>query len=205
MSEASVISIFPFASEESKPSLIPNTFHIPACENENEPVIITVPDAQTHEWLDITRGVRVYKIEAAELARSICNDKRNTMFGANADRNAYPGLAWFPHPTTLVELKTKYAAVVKKIQAEQLNWVRFLVELADDDWVKYHQHRMINDLQRYACTRLGLEREWNTIYTDALIKCPSCFTNIDPRSVVCKNCRFVLNPKEYDKLTFTKG
>jgi hypothetical protein len=205
MSEASVISIFPFASEESKPSLIPASFHIPACADENTPVIITVPDAQTHEWLDITRGVRVYKIDAPELARAICDDKRNTMFGANADRDAFPGLAWLPHTVSPLELKTKHAALVKKIQNQQLNWVKYLVELADDDWTRYHQHRIINDLQRYACTRLGLDREWNTIYVDTLIKCPSCFTNIDPRSIVCKNCRFVLNAKEYEKLTFTKG
>ena len=204
MSEASVISIFPFASEESKPSIIPSVFPIPGCSNDENPVIVNVPDAQTHEWLDITRGVRVYKIEAAELARAICDDKRKTMFGANADRNVFPGLAWLPMAVTLVDLKTKHGDLLRKIRTEQMNWIKFLVELADDDWTRYHQHRFINDLQRFACDKLGLQREWNTIFVDTLVQCPSCFTHIDPRSIICKNCRFVVNRKEYDKLAYAK-
>ena len=204
MSEASVISIFPFASEETKPSIIPSIFPIPACTDENNPVIVTIPDGQTHEWLDITRGVRVYKISAEELARSICDDKRRSLFGANADRDAFPGIAWLPHPVTPLQLKSNHADLIKKMQFEQLNWVKFMVELADDDWTRYHQHRFINDLQRYACDRLGLDREWNTIYVDTLIKCPSCFENINPKSIICKNCRFVINKKEYDKLAYAK-
>jgi len=205
MNEASVISIFPFPSEEYKPSIIPASFHIPGCENEDNPVIVNVPDAQTHEWLDITRGVRVYKIEAAELAKSIAMDKRNAMFGSNADKQAYPGITWLSHTVTPIELKTKYANILKTIKTEQLNWLKHLVFIADDDWARYHQHKFINDLQRYACDRLGLARDWNTVFENALIKCPACTSNVSADAIVCKTCRYVLNTDAYAKLTFAKG
>ena len=205
MSEASVISIFPFASDEYKPSIIPASFHIPACEDDTNPVIVNVPDAQTHEWLDITRGVRVYKIEAPELAKSIAFDKRKAMFGSNPDKEAYPGITWLPSPITLTELKLKHADLIKRIRFEQLNWMKHLIYIADDDWSRYHQHKFINDLQRYACDKLGLARDWNTVFENNIIKCPSCKSNTDAGAIVCRTCRYVLNKAEYDKLTFAKG
>jgi hypothetical protein len=200
--EACVISIFPFATDENKPSLIPATFHIPACKDENDPVILEVPEAQTHEWLDITRGVRVYKIPAAEFARSICDDKRNAMFGSNVDRNAYPGIAWLPNSVDKTTLKIKHPDLLPRIQKEQLNWLKYLIFLADDDWTKYHQYKFINDLQRYACDRLGLKRDWNTVFEDTSVQCPACMSHVSSNAIVCKVCKFVLKKEEYKKLMF---
>lgn len=196
--KATVISIVPFLINESKPGLYPGNFYIsPAAEGDFEFLVVT--RAVHHVYLDSDRGSLTIPTTSDEIARSICDDykKAQLAYGANTE----PGLFWIEGEYK--DKKAILAVAADKIadaRRKQRNWFTRLVEIADDEWNKYHSHKMVSDLQRYAAKNLGLEREWNIQGTVASTSfCPACRSIVSNEALVCATCRTILKMDEYKK------
>jgi hypothetical protein len=196
-----VVSIVPFNIVENKPGLFPGQFIIPAAQGEDFNILHVGP-SKYYVYLDSERGYFEAQSTEKEVAESIVMDYSVAQVGYGD--GSQPGLFIIPEKLTKEEIRKKYSGKLSEIRAVQNNWFRRLVTLADDDWARYHQHKMISDLQRFAAQYLGMDREWLIQATDEVKRCPGCRTVVDPLAIICSNCRTVLNKAEYDKLIFAK-
>lgn len=197
--KATVISLLPFASEEVKPSLVPPIFHIPACSDMNDPSLTIIGDVKAIEYIPL-KGSRFNQLTSIEVAKALVNDKLNSIFGRDPEKNIVPGMAAVDgeYYTLTKAFHEKYPGLIDSLKANQIRWYENLVFLADDDWSKFRQHRMINDLQRFAANALGLVREWSVDLARAKnTACPVCQELISESALKCRHCGEILKPVEY--------
>jgi hypothetical protein len=144
-------------------------------------------------------------IPGEELAKSLVNDYIRAQLVYSED--AHPALFWVPGEEKDGNIViTKYNKQLEESRVKQNNWFKKLIELADDEWAKNHQHKTITDIQRFACRSLGLteSKEWYTSPDPVeMIKCPACMTMIEKAAVVCRNCKHILNKSKAKELGFS--
>lgn len=196
--EATVVSFLPWALNELKPGLIPEQYYIPPCEGD-KPAILHVNDAKSNLYV---RDGKTYPIThlADEVANAIVSDYYRAQL--QADDNARPALFWVYGKLTADEVMGKYNKEVALAKQRQNAWFVKLIQLADDDWARYGQHRMITDLQRHAARSLGwLTRPWmQNQEPSEFVKCPACATLVNTTAAVCANCGYVTNPVKAKEL-----
>lgn len=197
-----VISVFPFDVDEAKPGLFPGDYFIPKAKF-NDIEFLLVGPAKSYVYIDGDRGSIAVAYESHKIAQSICEDYKKSKL-AYIPNEAEPGLFWIPGEYK--DKKTILAVAAKQIEEarkKQELWFRHLVEIADDEWNKFHMHKSISDEQRYACDFFQLEREWNVKgQVEASSRCPACATMIPSSAIVCPNCHTIVKPDEYKKLNF---
>ncbi len=197
--KTTIISVVPFEINENKPGLYPGHFIIPSAKKDDFEMLV-VDRSVHHVYMDMDRGSLTVPTVSEEIARSICEDYSRAQL-AYEKGEVEPGLFYIPG-----EYKDKKAVLaahkdkIDAARARQKNWFMRLVEIADDEWNKYHSHKMISDVQRYAAEFLGLEREWNVKgQVESLTQCPACKSQITVGALVCSVCRTIVNPEEYKK------
>lgn len=206
MDSASLISIVPCTIREQKP-ILPSEFFLDKGSIE-KPYILLIGKGINDIYVGEGRGqagpdrsvVRV-PVEADVIAAAVVTDWTEVQYGVLLP-DAIPGFFWMPGHVMAEQIEAELDAANKR----QMLWFRNLVALADDDWQKYHQHKTISDIQRYACGALKLERPWmlDKEIVTALSECPSCFEKVNPRAIVCSHCRFVLDQERFDAAQFAK-
>lgn len=202
--KCTIISIVPFAIDESKPGLYPGHFRIAAAKPDDFEMLV-VGRSVHHVYLDNDRGSITVPTPSDEVARSICQDYSAAQL-AYVRGEAEPGLFFLEG-----EYKDKKAVLavakdrITEARRQQKNWFMRLIAIADDEWSKYHSHKMISELQRFAARSLGLERDWNIEGTvNALAFCPACKVPVKADAIVCASCRTIINPEAYKKSGFTQ-
>lgn len=199
--KATLVSLFPLPIFEKKP-LIPSIYQIPAAKEELEPQVLVVGEGRFHVYLDEFRGVMTIKTPALTIAESIVRDFMDSQYMASED--ARPAVWFLPGEWTIDDVVNEDSRLMIE-HARQLEWFKRLIVIADDEWAKFHQHRMITEVQKVAATRLRLNREWAIEYTpENNIDCPGCGTLISKRVAVCHQCNCVINKELYESLTFAK-
>lgn len=197
-----VISIVPFPIDEPKPGLYPGHFRIPAAK-AGDIEILAVGRSVHHVYLDNDRGSITVPTPSSEVARSICDDYSASQL-AYFRGEAEPGVFFIDG-----EYKDKKSVLavakgeIERARMLQKNWFMRLVAIADDEWNKYHSHKTISELQRFAAKSLGLEREWNIEGTvNSLAFCPACKVPVKSDAIVCSSCRTIINVEAYKKAGF---
>lgn len=195
---ATIVSIAPCEFREEKPSVIPKSFIIPKCSDVKKPVFVHIPSAVSFEYIDEQRGNKTYPIDSYTLAKGIVADIVNVMFGKDNDKNAFPGLTAIPEDiTTIEQLNKHHVGLIKQLEEKQLNWYKHLVYIADDDWAKFKQHKMISSLSIAAANYLGLKREWVVDFNATALQCPACMSYIPSGAVICRHCLTVIDEEKY--------
>lgn len=194
-----VISIFPQPIRETKPGQHPSEYNIPRCKDYDDPQIIYVDDAiDFHHVAGDQISVKV-PIFGKVVAESLVKDFQAAMI--LSDENVYPGLMYVEGKLGKEEVKK--LETFDKLKKTQDEWALRLIQQADDDWAKTRQHKMITELQKHFCRRLGLKREWNVDIADAkTFACPACLELVSSKAIICRSCKNVLKPEEYKKLEF---
>lgn len=199
-SVATIVSLYPFDFEEFKPGLTPNNFQIKGAPIGKFSRLV-VPDAKFPVYLDGDRGSIWVTVPSLVLANSIIGDFIKAQHGYQVN-HAHPGMFFVPGDISEAKLLgPEYKEHFEIANQRQFNWLKQLVFLADDDWSKFHQHRFITSVQRFAAKSLKIEREWAIeVSRDDKKACPACARNIMMSAIVCEFCRTVLDKSKFDKL-----
>ena len=197
-----VCSIAPFQLREKKPGLYPGEFTIPACKDMfNDVEVLTIEECRFYVYLDLERGSFPVRASAEQVAVSIINDYINAQIAV--DDGCYPGL--FLVPGRASKRDVLGGDLIEIARDVQLRWYEALVKLADDDWSRYHQHRVITDIERHAAKAMNLEREWLISAPDIQrtadqVICLVCRSKLEPETILCPQCNFIINPDAFEKI-----
>lgn len=200
---STVVSILPVPINEKKPGLNPGQFDMrPA--NDKDFQLLVIERCHHPVYIDETRPRLIVPDPSDIVAESIVTDYKVAMVGFQAGE-CEPGLGWVPGEYNNDENGKKAFAIehselLEDLHRLQLGWFRRLLEIADDDWSRYKQHKFITPLQRIAAEALGqTNREWLLSHRieEAMSKCKFCFTQVHPLAIICHSCRGVLDPKRF--------
>jgi hypothetical protein len=78
-------------------------------------------------------------------------------------------------------------------RARLYEFYRALVAAADREWERSHSYLFINDLQRRAAAKLGLDKEWFSTTPAFAGECPGCGERVKPGVAVCRVCGAILD------------
>ena len=180
---------------------MPSEFNIPACKNwRTDFEVLHVGESSGFVYVGADFPMMPVRTPSTEIARSIVEDYVNSKLAVGPE--AYPGLVVLPGELTKQEILEDYPEQLEKIREVQANWFMKLVELADDDWNKTHQHKMVTNDQRYACAAIGLKRDWLVEIPKevSLTICPACMKEFPSGAIVCMNCRFIVDPIRFETM-----
>jgi hypothetical protein len=200
---ATIVSLFPLPVFERKP-LIPSLYQIEAAKNELDPKILVVREGFFHVYLDEYRGMMTIRTPAITIAESVVRDFLDGQYMLSD--SARPALWTLPGEWTVEELvdDPEQAGRIHTEHNIQLEWFRRLIFVADDEWSKFHQHRMITETQRIAAARLKMVREWALDFKpENITDCPGCGVAINKKVAVCRECGCIINKDIYETLQFT--
>jgi hypothetical protein len=197
--EATIVSVYPFLIDESKPGLNPGRFIIPAAkEGDFETLIIN--DSRFAVYMDADRGSLWIPHPGMLVAKSIVEDF--IPFNMEATMETGPGVFYLEGALTKLEVMTKHKARIDKARESQNRWFEALVILADNDWNKYHRHSTMTDVQRFAAKKLGLKRDWLITKASDVKNCPACMGVIPEGASICQICRVIIDPEKAKKFQF---
>lgn len=200
--KSTIVNGLPIDIMEEKPGCMEG-FFIPRCPKDEDFSVTYIDDTSYQIWAGDLRGNIPFPVKSIEMATAICSDLSRSMVEISED--ARPLL--FAIEGELTAEQVKKLDIYKESKAKQKRWFGALVARADDEWVKFHDNRMISDIQRHACRSLGLDKEWMELSQTGL-NCPVCFTPYNKGQLMCKVCRCVLDPekiKNYQFVTDSPG
>lgn len=191
MPSATVLSICPFETIEIKP-ILGGYYSIPAAPKDDF-VLVLIRESSYIQRMPATEHNISIPVAAHHIAKSLVDDFVNTVI--EADNEAGPGMMWFEGILTKTDVLAKHKDELKALQDKQVRWFKNLCKKADDDWNQYHKVGLISGHQRYAADYLGYKAPWLMDYQPnaGLIDCPSCFSKIDARAVICIHCKAILD------------
>lgn len=196
-----VVSIIPFELREFKPGVYPGNFNIPACLNEEEPVMFYV-GSSVHVMQIGNKAPITIETPSFRIAKSLVDDYMDGQLWL--DEECRPGLTWLQGRVELDVFIDRHTATHKELLTSQRNWALEIIKHTDDDYKRYRTHKVVSDQARYFAKKLGLDTEWMHEETLGLndVRCPACHTPVDQKAIVCSACRCILKPEEYKKLQF---
>lgn len=196
--KASIISIVPFKVVRQMPGMFPSYLEIEPGSPE-EPRILVVDDGKYYRYVLDGQSVQLPEF-GPQIAKSFVNDYITAQLGRSDD--AYPGLFWIEGVVQAADLKSKYKKELDSCKAAQDKWFRNLVKMADDDWQRHHQYKVISDLQRHAARSLNLVREWIDVVAEDRKNCPACGIELKLLTPICFNCKAILDPVAAKSIQF---
>ena len=206
MGKATIVSVCPFAIREHKPGFAPPSYVVPEVEGEGI-AVLHVNDGKHMVRLDSDRPPLEIITPAVVVATSVINDYTEAQMSYTAEQG--PGLFAVEGHLDAEAIMSLHPSMVQKARDRMDRWFRALVLLADDEWTKFHQHRMITDKQRRAAEFLKIKREWvNPIpKADTMVECPVCLEQVPNRALMCGKCHVAMPGKEEElrKFFFVTG
>jgi len=189
--KSTLVSIFPVAINETKETINPKNYKIPAGSFENPSVVVIGAGSW---WID--RDEKQPPIEvmcsSVEIAESIISDYTRGMMGV--EDASGPGLFFIPGEHKLDVIKIKYTDSLKKAKERQDRWFNNLIQAGDVLWATGNGNPiMIWGLMKMAAVQMGQsDKPWlaNAVAA-AKIKCFACGNLRDPKYPVCSVCRAI--------------
>jgi hypothetical protein len=207
-----IIGALPFKIAEQKPGLFPiSLFRLPPVTDDKEIKVLVVNEGFYFRYVGDGKSIEQYE-KAEVIAQAIVNDYINSQLGIDMSNeeqsnNAKPALIWVYGAHTEADAADLFQEEIELARHQQVNWFKRLVALADDDWNKYRQHKMISDLQRFAAQTLGYKSDWTNIQSIANqpAVCPACRSLIPAEALICNYCRTIIKPNEYAKMGYKQA
>lgn len=192
------VSIMPRPISEEMPHIIPSQYNLEAAEDKDFEILHiqnAIDNVYAGEGKHIQRPVM-----ASEVAENLRGMVANSQLCIGD--NAGPGVFWVEGKLTKEEVQKKHSKELSLARLRQLNWYRNLINDADDVWSKFHQHRMIGDLHRFAARTLNKVRDWSSMPDDFedSVACPACGKDLpNPNVTICASCHTIIKPEEHAK------
>lgn len=205
--KSTIVSIFPVDIEETKPTIQPALFKIPAGSIKS-PSVVTVGSASWWKLFTDQQPPLEIVCSSVEVAHSIIFDYCNGLPECDLESKT-PGLFFIPgREMGVEEVKIKFAVKLREVEAKQKAWYAALVNRADADWSRSNGNPLtIWELMRVAARDLGhLDKPWlaNTMALGK-VKCFACGNLRDPEYPICPTCKTIdpTHPRAKDIRTAT--
>ncbi len=200
MDKSTVFSIYPVAIHETKVTIQPGVFNIPAGTYENPSRLVVGPSSW---WRELSADEPLLEIPVSSImiADSIVRDYANGLIECNMN-DVMPGLFFLPGEVSIKELKEKNKPILDRAQQKQKNWYLKLVEMADTLWARTQGNPLaISNDMRIAAGELNLTKDWMKNYTQVeLVRCKACGTLNNSQVIVCPNCKVILDAEKFKNL-----
>lgn len=192
MDKCTIVSIFPKDIDETKHTIEPGKFHIPAGTLQ-DPAILVVGSSSWWKDIDVDQPMLEIPISSIQIADSVIKDYANGMLGCNMG-DAMPGLFFVLGENTAMEIKMKYKKKLNESNDKQNNWYKILVRLADSLWSRTAGNPLaIWDEMRLAARSLNFnDKPWLKDFQVAeLVRCKACGGMKNPEYPICPSCKSV--------------
>ena len=201
LDKSTVISIFPKTFTETKATIQPGTFVIPA-GNLEHPSVTTVGPSSWWREIDEQQPLLEIPVSSIQVADSIVKDYCNGLLGCDMAEKM-PGIFYLPGEWTVEKVKKEQAALLLKYTARQKAWFMELIKIADIMWARTNGNPLsISDDARLACKECNIsDKAWlGDFQTAELVRCVACGNLGNPLFPVCPVCRAISNPELAKKL-----
>ena len=199
--KATIVSLLPREVTETKPTIQPGTFTIPAGTKEKPGILII---GSSSWWREIDEGQPLLEIpvSSVQVADSIVKDYCNGLLGCDMSE-AMPGLFYVAGAHNLESIKKNYAGMIEKYYRLQRKWFGNLVQIADVMWARSNGNPLaINDDARLACEELGFkDKPWlKDFHAAQLVQCIACGSFKNPDFPICPTCHAIADVELAKKL-----
>ncbi len=203
MDKSTIVSIFPKDINETKLTISPSHFSIPAGTWE-KPSILTIGPSSWWKFIDDEQPILEIPCGSNLVADAVVKDYCNGLVGCNMT-NSMPGVFWVPGEfETVIALKAKHQKELEVAREKQKQFWTALIQFADTFWARTNGSPLsISDEMRLAAKELGLseQKEWMKDFTMlGKLNCPACGTPVKPGYPVCATCHAIVDPAKAKEL-----
>jgi len=196
--KATIVSIVPIKIRIPTPHINPSIYEIPAAKN-GEVQVLLLAEATYPIYMGEGRSMTNREL-AIVVAEQITKQYVGAQLGLGDD--CQPGVFFVVGSHLAGDIAKRFPEELAVANRQQRNWFAKLVNEGDDCWNKFHRSAAISELQRKACSWLGIEREWNIDVARVIQKCPACKGDLPDGAIVCMSCRTIINATAYKELGF---
>jgi hypothetical protein len=203
LDKTTIVSIYPAEIIETKPTISPGVFHIPAGSYDNPAVVIVGPSSWWRE-IDLDQPLLEIPVSSVQVADSVIKDYCNGILGCDM-AGAMPGLFYVPGSFTVVDIRKSYKHELDAALARQRNWYSALVKLADALWARSNGNPLaISDSMRLAAREMNLQKDWMKDFKMVeTVRCKACGGLLNPMYPVCPTCKAINDPAKAKELGLT--
>lgn len=203
LDKTTIVSIFPMEIIETKPTIQPGMFHIPAGSYENPSIVVVGPSSWWRE-IDDEQPLLEIPVSSVQVADSVIKDYCNGILGCDM-AGAMPGLFLVPGPHDISAIRKNYKVELDNALAKQRNWFSALVKLADSLWARSTGNPLaISDSMRIAARELNLQKDWMKDFKMVeMSRCKACGGILNPMYPVCPTCKAINDPAKAKELGLT--
>lgn len=208
LDKCTIVSVYPNEIVETKATIQPSTYRIPAAKVDPGFSLLVVGSASWLKQMDLDQPYQEMYVGAITVAQSLITDYSNSLLGAQVGRG--PGLFYVPGEYDYKTIKGYYsvdnvkgfADLLKEAKSMQDRWFKELIRLADSMWARSNGNPLaISEDARMAAAQLGLTKAWAQDYKSAeLTNCKACGYMVNPMYPVCSNCKSVTDPVKAKEL-----
>jgi hypothetical protein len=200
LDKSTIVSIYPRDINETKPTIQPSTYHIPAGTYE-KPSLLVIGSASWFKELDMEQPLLEIPVSSVIVADSIVNDYCNGLLGCNMGTHM-PGLFFVPGEITVPKLIKEHQGLLDKARERQNNWYVSLTKQADSLWARTSGNPLaIDDTMRLAARELKLDKPWLKDFQLAqMIACVACGNLRNPVYPICPHCKNVIDKAKAKEL-----
>jgi hypothetical protein len=204
LDKSTVVSILPKRILETKITIQPGVFELPAGSAE-KPAILVVGSSSWWREVDIDQPLLEIPVSSIQVADSIVKDYCNGLLACNMT-DMMPGIFYVPGEITVAKLKTDHAPLLAKAIATQRKWYYELIRIADILWSRTNGNPLsISDDARLACKELNISNKpWlGDLQSMELIRCIACGALRNPLFPICGACKAIADPAKAKELGLT--
>jgi hypothetical protein len=203
MDKTTIVSIYPSEIVETKPTISPGRFLIPAGSYDSPSVVVVGPSSWWRE-IDEDQPLLEIPVSSIQIADSIIKDYCNGILGCNM-ADSMPGLFYVPGEHNLVDIKKSYKHELDAALARQRNWYSMLIKLADALWARSNGNPLaISDSMRVAAKEMNLNKDWMKDFRMVeTVRCKACGSLLNPMFPICPTCKAINDPAKAKELGLT--
>lgn len=198
--KATIFSIYPQEIHETKLTIQPGDFVIPA-GRPDRPSTLTIGPSSWWRDVDLDQPLLEIPVSAVVVADSIVKDYCNARLGSNMG-DCLPGIFYMPGELNVAQLVEMYPQMLEAAIIKQRNWFNVLIKLGDALWARTNGNPLsIPDDMRIACKEMGVTRDWSVNFARVeMIPCVACGQLRNPNFPICQHCKNVVDKKKADEL-----
>lgn len=201
MDKSTVVSIYPKAIHELKPTIQPGVFDIPA-GSVAKPSILVVGSSSWWKETDENQPLLEIPNNSVQVANSIVKDYCIGLLGCNLN-DVMPGLFWVPGEFDLAGIKKDHNDLLIRAAANQKRYWEQLIKMADIMWARTGGSPLgVSDDMRLAARELNLtNKDWMKDFSAfEQVRCIACGALRNPSYPVCQTCKAVADPAKAKEL-----